>query len=88
MKMEDLAAPGTADINTAFNPSKATGCAHGLWLLAVQALQKRAAKAQGDAKQAFDARVAQIRGEYEERSRRLKGLAAEQLKRAAAQLEK
>jgi uncharacterized membrane protein len=54
----------------------------------VQALQKRAAKAHGDAKQAFDARVAQIRGEYEERSRRLKGLAAEQLKKAAAQLEK
>jgi uncharacterized membrane protein len=54
----------------------------------VQALQKRAAKAQGDAKQAFDARVVQIRGEYEERSRRLKGLAAEQLKKAAAQLEK
>lgn len=33
MKLEDLAAPGTADITTAFNPSKATGCAHGLWLL-------------------------------------------------------
>jgi PAS domain S-box-containing protein len=32
-KLEDLAAPGTADITTAFNPSKATGCAHGLWLL-------------------------------------------------------
>src|ERR1700688_2976971 len=33
MKLENLAAPGTADITTAFNPSKATGCAHGLWLL-------------------------------------------------------
>jgi PAS domain S-box-containing protein len=33
MKLEDLAAPGTVDITTAFNPSKATGCAHGLWLL-------------------------------------------------------
>lgn len=33
MKLEDLAAPGTADITTAFNPTKATGCAHGLWLL-------------------------------------------------------
>jgi uncharacterized membrane protein len=54
----------------------------------VQALQQKAAKAQGDAKKAIDARVAQIRGEYEERSRRLKGLAAEQLKKAAAQLEK
>jgi len=54
----------------------------------VQSLQERAAKAQGDARRAFDSRVAQIRGEYEERSRRLKGLAAEQLKKAAAQLEK
>jgi hypothetical protein len=45
----------------------------------VQALQQRAAKAQGDVKKALDARVAQIRGEYEERSRRLKSLAAEQL---------
>jgi PAS domain S-box-containing protein len=33
MKLGDLAAPGTADITTTFNPSKATGCAHGLWLL-------------------------------------------------------
>jgi PAS domain S-box-containing protein len=33
MKLEDLAAPGTADITTTFNPSKDTGCAHGLWLL-------------------------------------------------------
>jgi len=54
----------------------------------VQALQQKAAKAQGDAKKAIDARIAQIRGEYEERSRRLKGLAAEQLRKAAAQLEK
>ena len=53
----------------------------------VQALQQKAAKAQGDAKKAIDARIAQLRGEYEERSRRLKGLAAEQLRKAAAQLE-
>jgi PAS domain S-box-containing protein len=33
MKLEDLAAPGTADLTTAFNPSNATGCADGLWLL-------------------------------------------------------
>jgi PAS domain S-box-containing protein len=33
MQLEDLAAPGTADITTAFNPSQKTGCAHGLWLL-------------------------------------------------------
>ena len=54
----------------------------------VQALQQKAAKAQGDAKKAIDARIAQLRGEYEERSRRLKGLAAEQLRKAAAQIEK
>jgi uncharacterized membrane protein len=53
----------------------------------VQALQKKAAKAQGDAKAAIDTRIAQIRAEYEERSKRLKGLAAEQLKKAASQLE-
>jgi hypothetical protein len=33
MKLEDLAAPGTADITTAFNPSTTAGCAQGLWLL-------------------------------------------------------
>lgn len=54
----------------------------------VQSLQQKAAKAQGDAKRAFESRVAQIRAEYEERSRRLKNLAAEQLKKAAAQIEK
>ncbi len=54
----------------------------------VQALQQKAAKAKGDVKEALDARVAHIRGEYEERSRRLKSLAAEQLRKAAAQIEK
>ncbi|HEV2304904.1 MAG TPA: DUF1269 domain-containing protein [Candidatus Acidoferrales bacterium] len=53
----------------------------------VQALQKKAAKAQGDRKAAFDARIAQIQADYEERSRRLKHLAAEQLKKAATRLE-
>jgi hypothetical protein len=33
MKLKHLAAPGTADLTTAFNPSEAAGCAHGLWLL-------------------------------------------------------
>ena len=33
MKLESLAAPGTADLTAVFNPSKATGCADGLWLL-------------------------------------------------------
>lgn len=54
----------------------------------LQALQERAAKAQGDAKKAFDARVDQIRGAYEERSKKLRNLAAEQLRKAAAQIEK
>jgi hypothetical protein len=47
-----------------------------------------AKKAQGAAKTALNARVAQITGEYKERSRRLKSLAAEQLRKAAAQIEK
>ena len=54
----------------------------------VQALQQKAAKAHGDAKKALDDRVAQIRAEYEERSKRLKSIAAEQLRKAAAQIEK
>lgn len=54
----------------------------------VKALQEKAAKAQGDAKKALDGRVAQLRQEYEERSRRLKDLAAEQLTKAATQLKK
>lgn len=53
----------------------------------VEGMQRKAAKAQGDAKKALDARIAQIRGEYEERSRRLKSLAAEQLRKAAAHIE-
>jgi uncharacterized membrane protein len=54
----------------------------------VQALQQKAAKAHSDAKKAINARIDQIRGEYEERSKRLKGLAAAQLRKAAADLEK
>ena len=53
----------------------------------VQALQDRAAKAQGDAKKAFDSRIAQIRAEYEERAKKLRNLAAEQLRKAAARIE-
>jgi len=54
----------------------------------VKALQQRAAKAQGDAKKAFDGRIAQIQGEYEDRSKRLKHLAADELRKAASQIEK
>jgi hypothetical protein len=32
MKLKHLAAPGTDDLTTAFNPSEATGGAQGLWL--------------------------------------------------------
>ena len=53
----------------------------------VQTLQEKAAKAQGAVKNTLDAQVAQIRGEYEERSKRLKGLAAAELRKAAAQIE-
>lgn len=51
-------------------------------------MQQKAAKAQSNAKNAINARIDQIRGEYEERSKRLKGLAAAQLRKAAADLEK
>lgn len=53
----------------------------------VQALQQRAAKAQGAAKKSFDDRIAQIRAEYEERSKRLRSLAAEKLRTMAAQID-
>ncbi len=42
----------------------------------VQALQKKAAKAQGDAKAAMDARVTRIREEYEQAASKLKSLMA------------
>ena len=48
----------------------------------VQALQKKAAKAHGDAKTAIDARVARIREEYEQAASKLKSLTAPQVKRA------
>jgi predicted metalloendopeptidase len=54
----------------------------------VQALQKKAAKAHGDAKAAMDARVTQIREQYNQSVAKLRSLAAEQLKKAAAKLEK
>jgi uncharacterized membrane protein len=48
----------------------------------VQALQKKAAKAQGDARAAMDARVARIREEYEQAASKLRTLTASQVKRA------
>jgi uncharacterized membrane protein len=48
----------------------------------VQALQKKAAKLQGDAKAAIDARVARIREEYEQAASKLQTLTAPQVKTA------
>jgi len=42
----------------------------------VQALQKKAAKAQGDAKVAIDARVTEIRKKYEQSVERVKSMVA------------
>ncbi|HXJ43629.1 MAG TPA: DUF1269 domain-containing protein [Bryobacteraceae bacterium] len=54
----------------------------------VQALQKKAAKAQGDIKATLDARAKHIREEYEQSVAKEKHLLAGQLKAAAAKLEK
>jgi uncharacterized membrane protein len=48
----------------------------------VQALQKKAAKVQGDAKAAMNTRVARIREEYEQAASKLNSLTAPQVKRA------
>ena len=48
----------------------------------VQALQKKAAKAHGDAKATMEARVAQIREKYEQSASKLKSLTAPQVKKA------
>jgi uncharacterized membrane protein len=48
----------------------------------VPALQRKAAKLQGDAKAAINARVARIREEYEQAASKLKTLTAPQVKRA------
>jgi len=48
----------------------------------VQALQKKAAKVQGDAKAVMDARVARIQAGYERSASELKSLTAQQAKRA------
>lgn len=48
----------------------------------VQALQQKAAKAQGDAKAAMDARITHLREEYEQVASNLKSLTAPQARRA------
>ena len=54
----------------------------------VQALQKKAEKTQGDIKATLEARAKRIREEYEQSVARQRHLLAEQLKAAAAKLEK
>jgi hypothetical protein len=54
----------------------------------VQALQQKAAKAQGDAKAVLNARATQLREEYERSEARLRSAAAGELRKAADQLEK
>ncbi len=54
----------------------------------IKALQKKAENSQAEMKATLEARVAQIRNNYEQTEARLKHLVAEQLKQAAARLEK
>jgi chromosome segregation ATPase len=53
-----------------------------------QALEKKAAKARGDAKAAMSAQVAQIREAHQQTVTKLRNLAAERLEKRAEQLEK
>ena len=54
----------------------------------IQALTKKAEKTQGEIKATLDARVRRIREDYEASQAKVKHLLAEQLKAAAATLEK
>ncbi|HMD98612.1 MAG TPA: DUF1269 domain-containing protein [Terriglobia bacterium] len=54
----------------------------------VQALQQKAAKAQGDAKAALNTRATQIREEYERFEAKLRSAVAGELRKAADQVEK
>ena len=54
----------------------------------VNALQEKAAKAQREAKTAINGRIAEIKKEYEEASAKLRAATAEQLRKAAAHIEK
>ena len=54
----------------------------------IKALQKKAEQSQAEMKATLDARAGQIRNDYEQTEARLKHLVAEQLKAAAARLEK
>jgi uncharacterized membrane protein len=54
----------------------------------IRALQTKAEQSQAEMKAALNARIAQIRNDYEQTDTKLKHLVAEQLKAAAARLEK
>jgi uncharacterized membrane protein len=54
----------------------------------VHALEQKAAKAQGDAKAAINARITQLREEYEQSEARLRSVAAGELRKAADKIEK
>jgi uncharacterized membrane protein len=54
----------------------------------VQALQQKAAKAQGDAKAVLNARITELRNEYEQSEARARSAAAGQLRKAADHIEK
>jgi hypothetical protein len=54
----------------------------------IKALQKKAEQSQAEMKAILEARVTQVRKDYEQTEARLKHLVAEQLKQAAARLEK
>jgi uncharacterized membrane protein len=54
----------------------------------IKALQKKAEQSQAEMKATLDARVAQIRNDFEKTEAKLKHLVAEHLKEAAARLEK
>jgi uncharacterized membrane protein len=54
----------------------------------IKALQKKAEQSQGEMKATLDTRVTQILNDYEQTEVRLKHLVAEQLKQAAARLQK
>jgi uncharacterized membrane protein len=54
----------------------------------INALQQKAVKAQREAKAAINARIAEIKKQYEEASAKLRTATAEQLRKAAAHIEK
>lgn len=54
----------------------------------IEALNRKAAKAQGDAKAAIEARIAEIKAQHEQSAARLRNAIAEDLRKAAARVEK